>query len=68
MKTVIASLFLTVTVITSPAFARNGSYDAARDRGQAVYPDHSRIGDHHFTDEERRIIDAITRNGWSAGK
>jgi hypothetical protein len=68
MKTVTASLVLTVTAITSPALARSGSYDATHDRGKAVYQDHSGIGDHGFTSEEQRIIDAITRNGWSAGK
>jgi hypothetical protein len=68
MKTAIASLLLTVTVITCPAFARNGSHNAAHDQGNAVYQDHSRIGDHRVTDEGRRIIDAISRNDWSAGK
>jgi hypothetical protein len=68
VKTIIASLLLTVTVITSPAFARNGSHNAAHDQGNAVYQDHSRVRDHRFKDEEQRIIDAITRNDWSAGK
>lgn len=67
MKTVIASL-LTVTVITSPAFARNGSRSATHDQGNAVYQDHSGIRDDRFTDEEQRIIDSISRNDWSAGK
>jgi hypothetical protein len=68
MKTVIASLLLTVTVIAPSAFARNGSHNAARDQSDAVYQDHSGVRDHRFTDEEQRIIDAITRNDWSAGK
>jgi hypothetical protein len=67
MKTVIASLLLTVTVIISPAFARNGSRNAIYDQGNAEYQGHSRFGDHRSTDEQR-IIDAITRNDWSAGK
>ena len=67
MKTVIASL-LTVTVITSTAFARYGSRSATHDQGDAVYQDHSGIRDHRFTDEEQRIIDSISRNDWSAGK
>jgi hypothetical protein len=37
MKTVIASVLLAVTVIASPAFARDGSRNAAHDRGDAVY-------------------------------
>jgi hypothetical protein len=68
MKTVIASLLLTVTVITPPAFARNGSRSATHDQGNAVYQDYSGIRDHRFTDEEQRIIDSISRSDWSAGK
>lgn len=37
MKTVIACLVLAVTVVASPAFARNGSRNAAHDQGNAVY-------------------------------
>jgi hypothetical protein len=33
MKTAIASLVLVAAVISSPAFARNGSHHAPRDRG-----------------------------------
>ena len=44
MKTVIASLLLTVTVITSPAFARNGSHNAAHDQGNAVYQGNQYLG------------------------
>jgi hypothetical protein len=36
LKTVIASLLLAVTLIASPAFARNGSRNAAHDQGNAV--------------------------------
>jgi hypothetical protein len=68
MKTVIASLLLTITVVTPPAFARNGSRSATHDQGNAVYLDHFGLRDHRFTDQEQRIIDSITRNDWSAGK
>jgi hypothetical protein len=37
MKTVIASLLLAVTVIASPALARNGSRNVAHDQDNAVY-------------------------------
>jgi hypothetical protein len=37
MKSVIASLLLAVTIVASPASARNGSRNAAHDQGNVVY-------------------------------
>jgi hypothetical protein len=66
MKTVIASLLVTLTVIASPAFARNGSRGAGYDQGGA-YRGYSSTGNYRPADEQR-IIDSITRSDWSAGK
>ena len=38
MKAVTASVLLAVTVMASPAFARNGSHNAAHRQGNRVYP------------------------------
>jgi hypothetical protein len=66
MKTIITSLLVTLTVIASPAFARNGSRGAAHDQNGA-YQGYAKSGDHRSADDQR-IIDAISRNDWSAGK
>ena len=66
MKTVIASLLVALTVIASPAFARNGSRGAAYGQGGA-YQGYSKFGNDRSA-EDQRIIDSISRNDWSAGK
>jgi hypothetical protein len=43
MKTVIASVLLAVTVMASPALARNGSHNAAQ-QGSAVYQGNVYLG------------------------
>ncbi len=55
----LATLFATEAAYAQRYHAAPRSYDAV---------DHSRVGDHRFTDEEQRIIDAITRNDQSAGQ
>jgi hypothetical protein len=44
MKTVIASLLFAATVIASPAFAQNGSPNAAHSQGAAVYEGNQYLG------------------------
>jgi hypothetical protein len=62
----IASLLVALTVIASPAFARNGSRGAAYYQGGA-YQGYSKFGNDRSA-EDQRIIDSISRNDWSAGK
>jgi hypothetical protein len=66
MKTIITSLLVTLTVIASPAFARNGSRGAAYDQGSA-YQGYSKFRDQRSADDQR-IIDSISTNDWSAGQ
>ena len=65
MKTIIASLLVTVAVTASPAFARNGSRGAADEQGSA-YQGFSK--NDYRSVEDQGIIDSISRNDWSAGK
>ena len=52
----LAALFSTAAASAQRHRAAPKSYDAVHSRGQ------------RFTDEEQRIIDAITANGWHNGK
>jgi len=66
VKPIITSLLITLNVIASPAFARNGSRGAAYDQG-SVYQGYSKFGDQRSADDQR-IISSISRNDWSAGQ
>jgi hypothetical protein len=66
VNTVIASLLVALTVIASPAFARNGSRGTGYGQGGA-YQGYSNGGNYRSM-EDQRIIDSISRNDWSAGK
>lgn len=58
------SVALAALISTEAAYARR--YHEAPRSYNAVH--HSRVTDHRSTNEDQRIIDAITRNDWSNGK
>ena len=70
MKMLATKMALATSVALAPLFSTEAAYAQRYHAAPRSYDavDHSRVRDHRFTDEEQRIIDAITRNDQSAGQ